>query len=104
MIEQKNVAVCSFTIYFRITPLFYLDLVAFSLFSIAHNVKAAIYGQKLHTKKARTKRIFFVNAKKLAKTKQIKRICFRFLLRNLIMTLIILYAVLNKYEYFSFCG
>ena len=56
---------------------------------MVHNAKTAIYRQKLHTKKARTKRIFFVNAKKLVKTKQIKRICFRFLLRNLIMTLII---------------
>lgn len=63
----KNVAVCSFTIYFRITPLFYLDLVAFSLFSIAHNVKTAIYGQKLHTKKARIERIFFVYGKNTRK-------------------------------------
>lgn len=63
----KNVAVCLFTIYFRITPLFYLDLVAFSLFSITHNVKAAIYGQKLHTKKVRIERIFFVYAKNTRK-------------------------------------
>lgn len=63
----KNVAVCSFTIYFRITPLFYLDLVAFSLFSIAHNVKTAIYGRKLHTKKTRIERIFFVYGKNTRK-------------------------------------